>query len=155
LLIGNTIGNALVKATLTGTTDRIIITNGAGSITINADATSANTVNKIVARDGSGNFTAGTITATSFVETSTAKLKKNIIPLENQTETIQKLNPVRFTWKDSEQEDIGLIAEEVAELYPELVEYDENNNLIGINYSRLTVILIKTVKELITKINDK
>jgi hypothetical protein len=64
LLIGNTTGNTLTKATLTGTTDRITITNGAGSITINADATSANTVNKIVARDGSGNFTAGTITAT-------------------------------------------------------------------------------------------
>jgi hypothetical protein len=99
--------------------------------------------------------TTGTITATSFVETSTVKLKKNIIPLENQTEILQKLNPVRFTWKDSERDDIGLIAEEVAELYPELVEYDENNNVTGINYSRLTVILIKTVKELITKINDK
>ena len=63
LLIGNTSGNTLTKATLTGTTNRIIITNGAGSITINADATSSNTANKIVARDGSGNFSAGIITA--------------------------------------------------------------------------------------------
>jgi len=64
LLIGNTVGNTLTKATLSGTTDRITISNGNGSITINADATSANNVNKIVARDSSGNFSAGTINAT-------------------------------------------------------------------------------------------
>lgn len=72
LLIGNTTGGTLVKGTLTGTADRITITNGAGSITINADATSSNTANKIVARDASGNFSAGTITASLNGNASTA-----------------------------------------------------------------------------------
>ena len=63
LLIGNTTGNTLTKATLTGTADRLTVTNGSGSITLNVDATDANTANKVVARDGSGNFSAGTITA--------------------------------------------------------------------------------------------
>lgn len=72
LLIGNTTGGTLAKATLTGTTNRIIVTNGAGSITLNADATDANTVNKIVARDASGNFSAGTITAALTGNASTA-----------------------------------------------------------------------------------
>jgi hypothetical protein len=63
LLIGNTTGNTLTKATLTGTTNRLTVTNGTGSITLNVDATNANTANKVVARDGSGNFSAGTITA--------------------------------------------------------------------------------------------
>lgn len=39
------------------------LTNGADDVTIATDATSANTVSTIVARDGSGNFSAGTITA--------------------------------------------------------------------------------------------
>jgi hypothetical protein len=64
LLIGNTTGNTLTKATLTGTANRLTVTNGSGSITLNVDATNANTANKVVARDGSGNFSAGTITAT-------------------------------------------------------------------------------------------
>jgi hypothetical protein len=63
LLIGNTTGNTLTKATLTGTANRLTVTDGAGSITLNVDATNANTANKVVARDGSGNFSAGTITA--------------------------------------------------------------------------------------------
>jgi hypothetical protein len=63
LLIGNTTGNTLTKATLTGTANRLTVTNGTGSITLNVDATNANTANKVVARDGSGNFSAGTITA--------------------------------------------------------------------------------------------
>ena len=37
--------------------------NGLDDLTISVDATSANTVNKVVARDASGNFSAGTITA--------------------------------------------------------------------------------------------
>ena len=63
LLIGNTTGNTLTKATLTGTANRLTVTNGTGSITLDVDATNANTANKVVARDGSGNFSAGTITA--------------------------------------------------------------------------------------------
>lgn len=49
-----------------------ISTNGLGStVTVTSDATSANTINTLVARDGSGNFTAGTITgATGLVATS-------------------------------------------------------------------------------------
>jgi hypothetical protein len=63
LLIGNTTGNTLTKATLTGTANRLTVTNGTGSITLDVDATNANTANKVVARDASGNFSAGTITA--------------------------------------------------------------------------------------------
>ena len=63
LLIGSSTSGNLGRATLTGTTNRLTVTNGDSSITLNVDATSTNTANKVVARDGSGNFAAGTITA--------------------------------------------------------------------------------------------
>jgi hypothetical protein len=86
LLIGNTSGNTLAKGTLTAGTG-ITVTNGAGSITLanslpmtypgagvavstgsawttSLTAASANTASALVQRDGSGNFSAGTITAT-------------------------------------------------------------------------------------------
>ena len=44
--------------------------NGSTAVTIAADATSANTASKLVARDASGNFSAGVITATSYVGVS-------------------------------------------------------------------------------------
>jgi hypothetical protein len=93
----------------------------------------------------------GPLTATSITETSTLKLKQDIAPLEPQSSRIQDLNPVRFTWKDTGREDIGLIAEEVAELYPEMVEYDKDGHPIGIHYSKLVVLLIRAFKELMTQ----
>jgi hypothetical protein len=58
--------NALtIGSYLTGTSY-----NGSVAVTIAADATSANTASKLVARDASGNFSAGVITATSYVGVS-------------------------------------------------------------------------------------
>jgi hypothetical protein len=58
--------NALtIGSYLTGTSY-----NGSAAVTIAADATSANTASKLVARDASGNFSAGVITATSYVGVS-------------------------------------------------------------------------------------
>ena len=51
-----------------------------------------------------------------------------------------------------EETEIGLIAEEVAEIFPEVVSYDEHNGPDGINYSRLSAILIKAVQELSAEI---
>ena len=52
---------------ITAVTAGSFLTGGgsSGGVTLNVDATSANTASKVVARDGSGNFSAGTITATA------------------------------------------------------------------------------------------
>jgi hypothetical protein len=93
------------------------------------------------------NPSAGSITATAFTETSTRELKDNIIPIEPDPAKMEQLSPVRFTWKKSGKDDIGLIAEEVAEIYPEFVEYDQAGNPIGVHYSRLVTVLIKELQE--------
>ena len=62
------VANALTLGTyLTGGTY-----NGSGAVTATVDATSANTASKVVARDASGNFSAGTITATFSGNTTSA-----------------------------------------------------------------------------------
>jgi hypothetical protein len=63
LLIGNTTGNTLTKATLTGTADEIEITNGTGSITLNLASTYAG---------GSSIATVGTITSGTWQGTTIA-----------------------------------------------------------------------------------
>jgi hypothetical protein len=62
----NDAGYTTNVGTITGVTAGSFITGGgtSGTVTINVDATSANTASKVVARDASGNFSAGTITAT-------------------------------------------------------------------------------------------
>jgi hypothetical protein len=89
----------------------------------------------------------GTTTTVSLVETSTRELKEDIQPLKNQLEKIKQLQPVEFTWKKDKKKDFGLIAEEVEEIYPYLVEHDSDDNLIGVKYSKLTSVLIKALQE--------
>ena len=65
---------------ITGVTAGTYLTGGgsSGAITINADATTTNTAGKLVARDGSGNFSAGTITATA-TQAQYADLAENYV----------------------------------------------------------------------------
>ena len=95
-----------------------------------------------------GNLTIeGTLT-----ESSSLKLKENINTITGNLEKVLDLRPVAYNKIGSTIKELGLIAEEVAETYPEFVQYDENGEAIGVNYSRLTTVLIGAVKELSDKI---
>jgi hypothetical protein len=91
----------------------------------------------------------GDVTADQFTTNSSKRLKKNIKKLKNGISLIKNLNPVSYTKKkEKNKKEIGLIAEEVNEFLPEIVKKDVNNNPEGIDYSRLTVVLVNAVKEL-------
>jgi len=96
--------------------------------------------------DGDG-YVDGTLTAGRVVETSTRELKENIQPLKSQKEVVDSLQPVSYTWKEGGEKDFGLIAEDVAEIAPDLVSYDEEGKLKGIKYSKLSVLLLDVVKK--------
>ena len=92
----------------------------------------------------------GDITATSLVAPSDRRLKKNIRPLENSLEKILKLRGVSFNWKQSGKKDIGLIAQEVETVYPELVSV----NTLGqraISYYGLLAPITETIREIYEK----
>ena len=95
-----------------------------------------------------GNVTvAGTIT-----ESSSIKLKENVETSEGNLEKVVNLRPVTYNKIGSQTTELGLIAEEVATVYPEFVQYDESGEPVGVNYSRLTAALIGAVKELTQRI---
>ena len=95
----------------------------------------------------------GTITCTTLVETSSVASKTNVKKLNSQTAKIAKLSPVSFNYKNNNKRSLGLIAEEVAQVYPELVEYD-NGQPLGVNYSKLTSVLISAVNELAAELAE-
>jgi autotransporter adhesin len=66
---------------------------------------------------------------------------------------MEQLDAVSYNKIGSNQEEIGLIAEDVAELFPEVVKYDNEGRPDGVNYSRLSVILLKAVQELTERVN--
>ena len=94
------------------------------------------------------------VTCVSLTETSSRKIKENIISLDGSLTKVEKLRPVSYNRIGSSTTEIGLVAEEVEEVYPEFVEYDQHGNPVGIHYSRLTAVLIESVKELKKEITE-
>lgn len=94
------------------------------------------------------------ITAPTYTSTSSKRFKKKIKNLKNGLEIVSKLRPVVFDWKTKDlKNDIGLIAEEVNEIVPNLVGLDNKGEVVGIDYSKLTPILIQAVKELCVEVD--
>jgi hypothetical protein len=119
------------------------------------DTTELNTVGKVVKRDASGNFAAGTITATAFTETSSIALKENVNPISNGLSSVLSLSGVTYDRKDgSYKKEAGLIAEDVYKVLPNLVSLNKDGNPEGINYTKLTAYLIEAVKELKTELDS-
>jgi trimeric autotransporter adhesin len=98
-----------------------------------------------------GNATlAGTLT-----QLSDTRLKKNIQPLQNVLSNISQLNGYSYYWKDDTkdtQQQIGVLAQEIKKIYPQLVKQDEKGTL-SVNYSGLTPILLESIKELNKKVD--
>ena len=146
IALGSNLATLTFGTYLTGTSY-----NGSTVVTIATNATSANTASTIVARDGSGDFTAGTITATDFNSTSDLNLKENIKTVENSLDTIEHLRGVSFDWKETGKGSYGVIAQELAEVLPDLVSYGE---IKTVNYNGLIGVLIEAVKELKAEVEE-
>ena len=100
----------------------------------------------------------GTGTATDWIATSDRKLKRNIEPLEDSLDKVLKLQGKSFTRIDVEdktKKHIGLIAQEVEEIVPELVSEarltDDDDKYVdtvkAVKYEKITALLIEAIKE--------
>ncbi|HEW98289.1 MAG TPA: tail fiber domain-containing protein, partial [Beggiatoa sp.] len=92
---------------------------------------------------------AGTIRG-SNVSPSDQRLKQNIQPLENALAKVEQLRGVSFEWKDKAQDagtQIGMIAQEVETVLPELVSTD-GDGYKSLAYDKMTAVLLEAVKEL-------
>jgi hypothetical protein len=86
--------------------------------------------------------------ANNVALTSDYRIKENVKPLDNQFQ-VDYLNPVTYTNKQTQKQDIGLIAHELQEIYPELVYGDKDAPEIQrINYIGLIPILINEIKNM-------
>ena len=94
-----------------------------------------------------GVLTGGTMQAGNFNTTSDIKLKENVVTLENSLDKIKAMRGVSFDWKDSGKSTIGLIAQEVEQVLPELVEHNEEDDVKTVSYANIVAVLIEAIKE--------
>jgi hypothetical protein len=84
----------------------------------------------------------------SYITVSDKRLKRDIRSLESLLTSVKKINPVQYRFKDAKsscQPTIGLIAQEIRELFPETVS--EKNGFLAVNYDAFGVIAIKAIQE--------
>ena len=85
--------------------------------------------------------------ADAWTTYSSKRWKTNIQPIENALDKVQRLRGVTFDWKKDGKHDIGLVAEEVGQVIPEVVAYESNKkDAKSVDYSRLVAVLIEAVK---------
>jgi endosialidase-like protein len=85
--------------------------------------------------------------ADSWVTRSSRRFKTNVQPLAGALEKIEQLQGVSYERKADGKHEIGAVAEDVDQVVPELVSLDpETKEVQGVDYSRLTALLIEAVK---------
>ena len=84
--------------------------------------------------------------------TSSERYKKNIVDAALDSTKLYDLRPVEYENNENTNDEgkpgFGLIAEEVHELFPELVIYDEEGRPDSLSYDRLSVVLVMEIKKL-------
>jgi len=96
----------------------------------------------------------GLLKTSGITEVSDIRWKKNIAPINNSLTRLVQLRGVTYNWRADEFKDknfettpqIGLIAQEVEKVFPELVKTDVNGYK-SVEYSKVVAILIQAVKE--------
>jgi hypothetical protein len=95
--------------------------------------------------------TTGDISAINFNSTSDVTLKQDVSVIDNALEMISQLEGVSWKWKESLKPSLGVTAQNVEEVAPELVS---NGNHKSVNYNGLIGILIEAVKELKSEVDE-
>ena len=138
-----------------------------GGIDVNSSVFTVSTAGDVKADSlGVGTAASGTtgeIRATGDITayySSDERLKENFKTLDGALDKVNQLNGYEFDWKDGIEDvvskkghDIGVKAQEVQALYPELV-HERDNGYLAVDYVKLTAVLLQAVKELSAKVDE-
>jgi hypothetical protein len=94
------------------------------------------------------------VKARSFVTYSERSLKTNIQPMNDAIDTVKKMQGVTYDLKNSGKNEVGFIADEMAQVVPEIVSFKEDGTAAGLDYGRLTSVLVEAIKAQQVQIED-
>lgn len=149
------IGNS-TRALVDDGVNEIVI--GTSVVGLGSNTISIGTPNTTLTRVYGNLYATGEVTA---YQTSDVRLKENITNVNNSLKILDTLRPVTYNWNDvakqinptkTDDEDVGLIAQELEEVLPNLV-HTMDNGYKSIDYIKLIPYLIGAIKELKKEIN--
>jgi Chaperone of endosialidase len=140
--------DALVNATAIGAHSFVnqsnaLVLGGTGQYAVNVGIGTSTPSNILTIARGAGHPVSD-----SWETYSSRRWKTNIQTLPDALDKVTRLRGVSYNLKDSGKHEIGVIAEEVGAVVPEVVSYEANGkDASGVDYSRLTALLIEAVKQ--------
>ena len=162
--VGNLTGTASTATSATSATSATTATN-ATNITLAAES-SDTTCFPVFATAATGNQAPKTssnltydsvneiLSCTDFDTTSDINLKKDIEIVTNANEILNQINGVNFTWIKSNKPSVGIIAQEIEKVLPQLVHERSDTGTKSVNYNGLIGVLIEAVKELSQRVEE-
>jgi hypothetical protein len=166
-------GNLLVGTTTNTNSSRVFARGTGGATTLAIQSSTGDTANpgllvgkfdnnsttsQILVRftindnaAGSGQITANGANAAAFGTFSDSRLKENIASIPSQLEKIVSLRPVEFDFKNGSGHQIGFVAQEMQEVYPDVVG-EQDGFLTVTGWSKTEARLVSAIKELAAKV---
>ena len=91
----------------------------------------------------------------TLTQNSDLRLKKDIHRLTRVMDKLENVHGYQYNWKDKQSKgmQLGLIAQEVQEAFPELVKEDEEG-MLSVSYTNFTAVLLQAIKEQQDHINE-
>ena len=104
-----------------------------------------------------GVYVTGAIYSTAdIVAYSDKRSKENIVTVDNALDKVSKLRGVYYNKKDSDEKkrEVGVIAQEVKEVLPEVVTYAKDVDEYGVDYGKINGLLIEAIKDLKKEVEE-
>lgn len=95
-------------------------------------------------------YVSSSVSATAFTTVSDERLKTGLQPLEGALSTICQLEGFRYTMGG--QQEIGFLAQQVAEVVPEAVR-STGDGYLGVDYSKIVPLLVEAMKEIVKRVS--
>ena len=125
--------------------------NYSGNVTVTLPAVSGTVIVGGAVTNTSNINTTGDITANDFNSTSDVTLKQDVSVIDNALEMISQLEGVSWKWKETLKPSLGVTAQNVETVAPELVSIGSHKS---VSYNGLIGILIEAVKELKSEVDE-
>ena len=160
IYFGSGIGSAIRGMAIyngAGGNSHTLILSSVGSVQI-AEYVSSGVYNDWANFNSSGLTVEGSITATGNITayySSDRRLKDNITPLTSSLIKISKIGGYEFDWNENQSDfeghDVGVIAQEIQEVLPEVVT-ERKDGYLAVRYEKIIPLLIEGIKELTDRV---
>jgi hypothetical protein len=103
---------------------------------------------------GAASFSSTVTVSGTLTENSSIRYKENIEPIKYGLDKVLQMRGVTYNKKDNGVKEIGVIAEEIYEVLPEVVLKNEEGEIDSVSYGRITAVLIEAIKDLKKEIEE-